>query len=329
MLLVQPFNANSLNTSEEARPLRFAEHVNRFSASGNGVLAYRKGEEIQPAPLAWLDRQGKNLLSVESLTGAAQFSISPDGRSVAASREGDIWVFDQRRGTSSRFTFDPSADTFPIWSPDASRIVFLSNRNGRTAVYQKAANAATNEELILEASQLATLDSWTADGRFLAYTSRDNKRKSTVWVLPLSGERKPLMIQSGFNLREPSFSPDGRWLAYVSDESGKDEIYIETFPPGGSKFQVSIDGGARPKWRPDGRELFYVSPERVLMTVPIRLDAKSAELGVPQALIYNLSRGAYELSPDGQRFLMSSPVEDRPSIPIDVVINWPSEIRIK
>src|SRR5262249_17356995 len=131
-------------------------------------------------------------------------SISPDGRAVAATRSGDIWVSDLNRGVTSRFTFDPAEEAFPIWSPDGTRIAFVSSRGGRKALlYQKAANAAGNEELLLDAPQLRTLESWSPDGRFITYTAYDDKGKSTVWLLPLAGDRKPFMIQSAFNLREP------------------------------------------------------------------------------------------------------------------------------
>jgi Tol biopolymer transport system component len=136
------------------------------------------------------------------------------------------------------------------------------------------------------------------------------------------------MVQSAFNLREPRFSPDGRWLAYVSDESGKEEIYAETFPPGGSKWQVSVDGGTNPKWSRDGRELFFLSPDSTMMAVAFQAGARAVELSVPRRL-FEVPRGSsdYDVSADGQRFLVRAEIEDRTPLPIDVVINWASEIQ--
>jgi Tol biopolymer transport system component len=325
MLLIQPFDFRTLEFSADARPLRFAEQVDRFSASANGVLAYRKRELRPPSPIVWLDRSGSRSEIAASLTASGPFSVSPDGRMIAISRAGDIWVFDIARNAASRFTFDPAEDTFPVWSPDGTRIAFLSHRGNRRAIYQKLANAATNEELLFENPLLSTVEAWSPDGRFLAYTERNDKRKSTVSILPLSGERKPLAVQSAFNLQAPSFSPDARHLAYVSDESGKDEIYIESFPPGGSKWLVSVNGGTNPKWRKDGRELFYISPQKELMAVPLRVRGEqSVELGTP-VVLFPISGGPYDITADG-RFVLAFEEHERPSFPIDVVINWPSEL---
>jgi serine/threonine-protein kinase len=288
------------------------------------LLAYQRGVVLRPSPLVWIDRQGKFLGPIEGLAGAVQFSVSPDGRRVAASRLGDIWIVELDRGVVSRFTFDPAQDTFPVWSPDGSRIVFASNRAGRKGLYQKATNSSTGEELLLAVPQLASIDSWSADGRFILYTSVDEKSKSVVWMLPTEGDRKPSMLAAAFSRSEPRISPDTRWLAYVSDESGNDEVYIEAFPPGGAKWQVSLNGGARPVWRSDGRELFYFSKDRRLTSVAIGAVAASLQISSPRPL-FGIQQGRYEVSRD--LFLMSSPVEDEPPVPIHVVVNWPNEIR--
>jgi Tol biopolymer transport system component len=327
MLMAQPFDIADLNTSGDVRPIRYAEQVDRFSVSANGLLVYRKRVERPPVPLAWFDREGRVIGVVDHLTEVEQFALSPDGRKIAASRLGDIWVSELERNVTSRFTFDTAEETFPIWSPDGTRILFLSHRAGQSGIFQKAINAATNEELLLTVPDLEALESSSPDGRFIAYTSRNGEGKSTIGILPLESERKPFTIPSSFNLRDPRFSPDSRWLAYVSDESGRDDIYIETFPPGGSKWKVSVDGGSKPSWRRDGRELFYVSREGMLTSVAIRAGAQSAELSVPSAL-FRLSWGIgpYEVSA-GDRFLMSSHTEDDTSVPLDVVVNWDSEIQ--
>jgi Tol biopolymer transport system component len=324
-LMGQPFDPRSFSLSGDARPLRLAEHVDAFSSSLDGILAYRKRPTINPVPLAWFDRSWKRLEVLDQVAGAAQFAVSPDARTVAVSRLGDIWRYELDRGVMSRFTFDPAEDTFPLWAPDGSRILFLSNRGGRKSVYQKAANAASNEELLFSVPRLESLDSWSSDGRFIAYTSLDEKGKSSVGLFPFEGERKPIIMQSAFNLREAQFSPDGRWLAYVSDESGNAEVYVETFPPGGSKWQVSVNGGTNPKWRRDGRELFYVSKERTLMSVFLESGPQRLMLTAPRTL-FMMPRGPYEVSADG-RFLMTSPSEEKASVAVEIVINWIKEMQ--
>jgi Tol biopolymer transport system component len=324
MLLAQPVDFRTMHASADARPIRFAEQVDRFSTSTNGVLAYRKAAHVPPAPLVWLDREGKILQDIQNLNGIGQFSISPDGRSVAFSRSGDIWNADLDRGVLSRFTFDPADDAYPVWSPDGSHIAFLSNRGGRKGIYRKAVNTATNEELLVTADRAESVESWSPDGRFILYTSRDEKEKSTVWALPLSGDRKPFMIPSAFDVQEPRFSPDGRWLSYTSNESGRHEVYIESFPPGESKWQVSVDGGTLPNWSRGGRELFYVSKNGLLMSVAVSPAVASLKLGSPRPM-FRMPNAAYEVV--GERFLTSMPAEGRPSMRIDIVINWMSEIQ--
>src|SRR5262249_22989661 len=154
--------------------------------------------------------------------------ISPDGKVLALSRSGDIWLSDLSRGVTSRFTFDPAVETFPVWSPDAKHIVFLSNRNGANGIYEKKLSGEM-EELLFNArdAHVESIDDWSSDGRFIIYTVRDPKGKTTLWALALSSDRKPSLIESPFNTRQGRLSPDGRWLAYVSDESGTDEIYLE------------------------------------------------------------------------------------------------------
>jgi Tol biopolymer transport system component len=323
-LLAFPFDLRSLATSGDPKALRFAERVDRFSVSSNGILAYRNRDESPPAALAWLDRRGEHQQVIADSAGVTQFSVAPDGRMIASSRSGDIWVSELSRGVTSRFTFDPGEETFPIWSPDGLQIAFLSNQKGRRGLYRKASHSAGDAELLLENPLLRSVNAWSPDGRFIAYTAVDAKRMSTIWLLPVDGDRKPFMIPSNFNLREPTFSPDGRWLAYVSDESGDDEVYIASFPPGEFKRQASVNGGARPKWRSDARELYYVSNDGALMAAPLRLAAPSDVIGVPVILFF-APRGGYEVAADG-RFLMSMRQVDESTSPIDVVVNWAEEI---
>src|SRR5262249_48914445 len=154
----------------------------------------------------------------------------------------------------SRFTFNAADNDSPLWSPDGTRLVFASNRNGRRALYQKPINAGTNEDLLVGIPMLRSIESWSMDGRLIAFTGDGDRGKTAIGILDVN-EHRPTLIQSAFSLRSPSFSPDGRWLAYVSDETGRDEVYVTSFPGQESKWQISVDGGTVPKWRGDGREL--------------------------------------------------------------------------
>jgi len=155
-----------------------------------------------------------------------------------------------------------------------------------------------------------------------------------LWVLPMTGEQKPApFLQSVFNEDHARFSPDGRFVAYASDESGRFEVYVQTFPASGGKWLVSANGGAQPRWRRDGKELFYIAPDRKLMAVDVKAEASTFVVGVPKALFqthvisYPNPRNIYDVSADGQRFLIITPPEETTSTPVTVVANWTADLK--
>src|SRR5205807_4912582 len=180
-------------------------------------------------------------------------------------------------------TSDPAADRYPIWSPDGTRIAWSSYREGSFQINQKLASGVGQEELLLKSEIPTHPTSWSADGRFILYTGVAPKTNNDVWVLPLAGDRQPfLFLQTPFTEASASFSPDGRWIAYQSDDQGLSEVYVQTFPASGSKWQISTDTGAFPIWRKDGKELFYVT-QGALMAVEVK-PGNSFEAGVPKML---------------------------------------------
>jgi eukaryotic-like serine/threonine-protein kinase len=348
-LMAQPFDPRRLELSGE--PVTVAEQVGSFlttgffSASTNGVLAYRAGRGGGDLELTWFDRQGKVLGTAGERGAYETLALSPDGTRAAVSRvdsSSALWLLDFSRGTSTRFTFGLSAALLGTWSPDGNRIIFNSNESGVFDLYQKPANGVQEKELLVKSSEDKYPTSWSRDGRFLLYrTSGSLTTKHSLWVLPLEGDKKPFpFLRTEFNNDDGQFSPDGHWVAYDSDESGRSEIYVRTFSPDstaaasdtGGKWLISIGGGNQPRWRVDGKELYYLSPDRKLMAVEITAKAEF-QAGVAKLLFqaplgFGLgSEGQWDVAPDGKRFLFPSPTDQLSAAPFTVVLNWQAGLK--
>jgi Tol biopolymer transport system component len=348
-LVAQPFDAERLQLSGE--PAVVAEGVlsipgeggptgyAAFSASANGHLAYLSGDAAL-TQMGWFDRSGNPVGTLTPQGTQGEPWPSPDGKRVAISRTdkqpADIWLVDVARGTPTRHTFDPASDSCPLWTPDGERILFSSNRvDNKQQIYQKAASGVGSEEPFLTTDHNTYADSFTRDGRFLLYETEDPSTRFDLFVLPLTGERKPFpFLRTEFNETHAQFSPAGRLVAYVSDESGRAEVYVQTFPASGGKWQVSTGGGDQPQWRGDGRELFYVAPDKKIMAVPVTT-AGSFEAGAPAPLFTTRvpptgltgDRNHFIVSPDGQRFLVNNLVAEGNSQPITLVLNWAAALK--
>jgi dipeptidyl aminopeptidase/acylaminoacyl peptidase len=170
----------------------------------------------------------------------------------------------------------------------------------------------------------------SGDDRFLLYQQSDPKTSGDLWVLPLSGDSKPApFLRTEFYELDGHFSPDAKWIAYNSDESGKEEIYVQTFPVAGGKWQISKGGGTKARWRRDGNELFYLAPDRKIMAVEVKTGG-TFQAGVPQPLFETRINNAfirYAVTATGQRFLLPAPMSEARSSPATVVINWTRAIK--
>jgi len=351
-LMAQPFNVESLELTGEAVPI--AERViiggqtgtaGGFSVSETGTLAYQTGSaevggQGAATQLVWFDRSGKQIGVLGDRARSGDLELAPDGRRVAVSlfdpvqRVRDIWLLDVARGLRTRFTFDAAEELASVWSPDGSRVVFNSRRKGHLDLYQKASSGAgTEEELLADDLDKHPVD-WSPDGRFILFAVAGPKTGADLWVLPLFGDRKPLpFLQTPFNESPGQFSPDGRWIAYSSNESGRYEVYVTPFPGPGGKWQVSTAGGDWPRWGRDGKEIFYLAPgfDR-LMAAAVNGGASAFEVGDVRPLFD--TGGAtpnqawmYDISPDGQRFLVNTLAEEAASAPITLVVNWPALLK--
>jgi Tol biopolymer transport system component len=218
-----------------------------------------------------------------------------------------------------------------VWSPDGKRIVFRSSRDGNFNLYEKEVGGTAQEVAIDKDQRYKIPTHWSRDGRYILETVTLAGR-SEIWVLPVSGNRKALpYLQSKFE-GYGFLSPGGEWLVYESLESGRAEVYVQTFPKPGGKWQVSTDAEARPpQWSRDGKELYYTSGAGKLMAVPIKGSGGRFEPGTPQALFDApppLPGGAssIEASKDG-RFLILAPTEESLGAPITLLVNWTAGLK--
>jgi serine/threonine protein kinase len=341
LLLAQPFDTDKPQLTGE--PFTVAElgasgpNVSRpsFSLSENGVLVFDPSGNTQTGQLIWVDRRGNQVGSLNVMGSASRPALSPDEKRFVIDRidphtgNTDLWLYDATGENATRFTFDSANDSFPIWSPDGSRIVWASTRGGPFNLYQKAASGAGLDELLLKSDNDAIPNDWSADGRLIVYSAPDPKTRFDVWVLPLSGDQRPFSFNATpAGESAGKLSPDGRWIAYTSNESGTSEVYVQSFPSGGGKRQISTNGGAGPQWRGDGRELFYYARDGKLMAVTVRSGA-TFEAGAPLKLFEFRSGSTtivtlppYTVTADGQRFLINSIVETQVSAPLTVIVNW-------
>ena len=338
-LMVAPFDVKQFALNHD-EPVAIAEPIQSyantasgvFSASDNGILIYQTGANQAVSQLMWFDRSGKKIGSLGPPGDYEDPRISPDARTVAVDRFdlgfGNIWLFSIAAGTGTRFTFDPSFDHSPVWAPDSGRLIFDTNRNGPADIYQKALSGAGGEEPLLRTSteNKAPTD-WSADGRHILYQRWEPSEKYSLWSLPASGDKKSApFLQGEANEMGGQFSPDGRWVAYASDESGTWEVYLASFPEGTGRRQVSTGGGSQPRWRRDGKEIYYLSADWKMMAAEVN-ERENLEVGIPKPMFNTRARhrgAVYDVTPDGQRFLISSVLSGDESPPITVVVNWPA-----
>ena len=339
-LLAQAFDVASGTLSGPPAPV--AEQVGfdgitlqaGFSASDRGLIAYQSGT-VGRTQLIWVNRTGYRLGIIGEPAEYGDMQLSPDDARVAFYRQNaetgsiNIWQMNLTSGVASRFTFDSTVDFVPVWSHDASRIVFASLRDGRPNIYQKMTDSGGNEEVLLKSPMAKVPTDWSRDGRYLIYVLIDPKTRYDLWVLPLSDGGRPFpFLQTPFDERAGTVSPNGRWIAYVSNELGRDEIYVRPFPQGAGKWQVSTAGGTQPRWRSNGSELFYLADDRKLMAVEVKTETAAFVSGTPNGLfgthlgIRDTPGNYYAVAGDGQRFLLNNVVEEAGSSPVTVLMNW-------
>jgi Tol biopolymer transport system component len=362
-LVAQPFDTNANALALRGTPTVIAERVGPFSVADDALVfsetaaTAAAGNPQRQRRLAWVDRRGQPLGVVDAPAGYMTPVLSPDEHRLAirapdpSNNSGDIWTIDIARGVTTRLTSDPADEGTPLFSPDGTRVVFGSGRAGNSAVpnaiYQRAANGTGSDDLLFaaRANEVVAPLTWAPDGSFLLFgraAIATFRTKIAIWKLDLSGERTATpLLDAPFVFGNAQLSSDGRWLAYTSNESGTNQIVIQSFPDlARDKRQVSTRGGYEPRWRADGRELFYLTPDGALMSLDVPVGAalepsvprKLFDTGIPVESLLSGTRPDYfyAVAEDGERFLLNEPIvasgtgAASPTAPptIRVIVNW-------
>jgi serine/threonine protein kinase/Tol biopolymer transport system component len=307
-----------------------------YALSGRGTLAYIPGVS-RDSRLVWLDRQGRSRPLDSERRAYSHPRISPDAKRVVVSLLSqtpgfnEIWVYDADRGTRARLS-PTGAVSRPIWTSDGRRITFQMTLE----LYSVPADDSAGPQRVLgrgDGFDFLFPLAWSRDGRALLFSAPNRVTNRDVWTMSGDGTTTPFLVTAR-DERAAMFSPDGRWVVYAAREPGRDEqIYVQPFPGPGGRMVVSPGGGVEPVWSPTGGEIFYRSVDGTrVMSVDVR-SGSTLTVGEPRVLFaarFGSSEGgywsSYDVSPDGQKFLMLE--TDEISTPrVNVVLDWADVLR--
>jgi hypothetical protein len=341
-LIAQPFDTKAGKLTGDPLPVADGENASLvsgayyvgFSASDDGTILFSTG--IERYVLTWFSRQGKALETVGQPDGYSSIRISPDATRVgvnitAPSGARDVTTMDFARGVQTRLTAG-MLTLQPIWSPDGRRVDY--NAINSTSIVERSASGSGQPETVFKSPHPVYVDDWSADGRYLLYEEVDESGRMNLWLLPrntaVPATGKPVpYLKTSTNQINGQFSPDGKWVAYSSDESGSQEVYVQSLPAGEEKWQVSNGGGDFARWRRDGKELFYRALDGRLMAVSVHAAGRGLEFGSPAPLFrtnppFGPHAYPYDIAADGQRILSLAAANEGDTAGLTVLMNWRS-----
>ena len=293
--------------------------------------------------LVYVDRSGRKLAEVGSPAPYQQrVAISPDGQRAIAGRrsldsgENELWIIDLERGTAARSGSGVEEEESAVWSPDGTSFLFDWDREGPYDLVVRRLDGSKSDEVVRRTEFDKIADAWSRDGRFLLYRDYDPKNVGLEY-LTAGTKDPPVHVKGSEQANDFRLSPDGRWLLWTSAETGRRELYVQRFPDGSARQQVSVDGGAAGRFGPDGKEIFFVSPDVKLMATSFDDRGGAPRLSIPKPL-FPVTRSQLEdayigtiasnwdVAPDGKKFLLFVPVSETDRSSITVVLNWAAQL---
>ena len=301
----------------------FASGLAHIAVSSDGSIFYiPRDAALNDSELVWVDRTGQATPVSPQRRYYQTPRLSPNGQqilvSVGLESRHDLWMYDIGRDSWTRLTREAENED-GIWSPDGKQIVFASNRNHGFNLYLVPSDGSAPPRQMTSGQQWPFPTSWSPDAKVIAVVEQFRNTLTDIFTIDVDGkhESRPLVV-TRFNENGAAFSPDGQWIAYYSDESGQYEIYVQKYPGPGRKWLVSTGGGVRPVWGRDGRELFYRQGNRMMAAdIGLQPDFRA---GKPRLLFVGNFDEAYDVTPDGQHFLMVRRQQPSPRTQINVVL---------
>jgi serine/threonine protein kinase len=317
-----------------------------FSVADNGTVVYNPNVGAVLSIFTWYDRAGKELGTMGDVGILSNPNLSPDDSRVALdgadikATSVNVWLYDVKRGTNSRFTFDNAEDVGAVWSRDGSLIAYRSLQAYDTNVFVKQAQGLQPARSIFSVKDSGHVsddlapNSWSLDNKELLCTLQPAEGGSQLVLLSTSGGKMTRFLTTKTSESNGQISPDGKWVAYASNESGDWEIYVTTYPTAAGKWQVSRGGGTEPRWRGDSKEIFYIGPGSTLMAVPITSDGTFAA-GNPtplfrtqlRAQVSSTDQFSYDVTKDGQRFVVNRYAKPVQVAPLHIILNATADLR--
>jgi serine/threonine protein kinase len=344
-LMGLPFDAEKLEVTGEPKPIAMhigtATNTYAFSVSDNGFLLYQTGNQSSLSELVWVDRSGSELNRVGQKDSYMDISLSPDETKIAysvvddESDNSDVWIYDLRRNVPTRLTFDPAIEGGATWSPDGKYVYYVNDQKASGIhIRRKSANGLGEAETVRKAENKTSVPGgFTPDGSRLLFS--EYSANWDIGIVDINDTSKVEMFaNSSFSEFMPQVSPNGKYVAYASWESGNPEVYVRKLDGSGGKWQISTEHADHPKWRGDGKELFYLTRDDRVMAVEVQSEGNfeagnSVELFSKRIFRFLALSTPYDVTADGQKFIMIFEVSDTDPGEIVVVQNWAEEFKHK